>query len=38
MKKTWFKMKIKYAQLKQWLLKKTKKIKDPQEDNIYPFM
>ena len=35
MKKIWFKIRIRYAQLKQWYLKKTKKIDD--EDNIFPF-
>jgi len=38
MRKIWFKIRIRYAQLKQWLYCKIKKVKNkPDDPNIYPF-
>jgi len=36
MKKIWFRIRIRYAQLKQWFYRKRLK-DDPDKDNIYPF-
>jgi|3_EtaG_2_1085321.scaffolds.fasta_scaffold02467_7 hypothetical protein len=37
MKKIWFKIRIRYAQLKQWYIWKFKKKGHDDDDNIYPF-